>query len=111
MVTYGTVINYQDKNFDKLKKEALKFVEEHEDATWSENNIDITIGQISKEELAATIRERRNKLLEETDKDCLSDREPSSDIITYRQALRDITKQDNFPYGVKWPTKPTDEQK
>jgi hypothetical protein len=25
---------------------------------------------------------------------------------TYRQALRDITKQDGFPEDVEWPTRP-----
>lgn len=28
------------------------------------------------------------------------------DWVTYRQALRDITTQDGFPYSVAWPTKP-----
>ena len=56
--------------------------------------------------LAAEIREKRNRLLDESDKECLSDRTPSQEMIEYRQALRDITKQSGFPYDVIWPVKP-----
>lgn len=81
---------------------------------------------------AAEVREKRNKLLEETDKEMCLDRlnlqlpteltavnmlsnikqffESFSDIFNgsmakYRQELRDITKQQGFPYNVVWPTK------
>ena len=73
--------------------------------------------------LADEIREKRNKLLDESDKYMALDRvglDTSSAIAflaslknifnnsmsTYRQSLRDITKQPNFPYEVTWPQKP-----
>lgn len=58
------------------------------------------------EEKAEEVRAERNKLLAETDHYGLSDQTMTSDMTTYRQALRDITDQDGFPESVTWPTKP-----
>ena len=84
-------------------------------------------------ELATIIREKRNKLLQESDKYMCLDRlgiEIPENITTgtiisvvkkffeglgesingnyakYRQALRDITKQEGFPYNVEFPIEP-----
>lgn len=83
-------------------------------------------------QLAAEIRAKRNELLAETDKELCIDRigiEIPEEInainlltvvtnvfkgienilnnrmAKYRQELRDITKQEGFPYNVVWPTK------
>lgn len=75
--------------------------------------------------LAEEVREKRNKLLEESDKYMCLDRlnlDTSSvvkfltslknifnnDYAKYRQALRDITEQEGFPYDVVFPTRPED---
>ena len=57
----------------------------------------------------ATLRDRRNRLLAETDFYALSDVTLSDDMTTYRQALRDlpsgkdtVSKCEN----ATWPTKP-----
>lgn len=82
--------------------------------------------------LAAQIREKRNELLAETDKEMCLDRIGieipeninatnllsvvtnvfkgignilNNNMSKYRQELRDITKQEGFPYKVVWPTK------
>lgn len=87
-------------------------------------------------ELSQKIREERNKLLQESDKEMAFDRlglelpteinmtniistlkkfaSALSSVMTgewakYRQELRDITKQEGFPYNVVYPTKPTSE--
>lgn len=65
---------------------------------------------IPDEVLAFDIREKRNTLLAETDYLIQPDY-PISDTAreafkVYRQALRDITKQDGFPREVVWPDKP-----
>ena len=87
-------------------------------------------------QLAAEVRAKRNELLAETDKEMCIDRlglklpsdlsmtniisslkqffEGFSDICNgkiakYRQELRDITKQEGFPYNVVWPTKDKEE--
>lgn len=74
-------------------------------------------------DLADAIREKRNRLLAESDKYMALDRldlDTSSALkflaslknifqnnyATYRQALRDITDQPGFPYDVEFPEKP-----
>ena len=57
----------------------------------------------------ADLRDRRNKLLAETDWMGNSDVTMSADWKTYRQALRDITKTtpaDDALSNITWPTKP-----
>ena len=57
----------------------------------------------------ARVREQRNALIKETDYLALSDQTLSTEMSTYRQALRDITngittvEQAN---SLTWPTKP-----
>lgn len=58
-------------------------------------------------ELAASVRAQRNQLLAESDWTQLADA-PVDDLAwaVYRQALRDITKQPDFPRTVTWPVQP-----
>ena len=61
-------------------------------------------------QLATDVRTQRDKLLYDTDWTQVDDA-PISDVDResmrqYRQALRDITSQDGFPYNVKFPEKP-----
>lgn len=57
--------------------------------------------------LSKPIREKRNKLLADTDWTQMKDADLDEAAIdmyqTYRQELRDITDQPNFPYEVDWP--------
>ena len=55
---------------------------------------------------AAAERDKRNELLKETDHYGLSDVTMSDDMKTYRQALRDVPQQTDFPSTINWPTKP-----
>ena len=57
-------------------------------------------------ELAASERTRRTALLKETDHYGLSDVTMSDAMKTYRQALRDVPQQTDFPSTISWPTKP-----
>ena len=55
------------------------------------------------------LRTKRNKLLSETDYLALSDQTMSSEMTTYRQALRDITNGLTTVEDIEavtWPTKP-----
>jgi len=54
----------------------------------------------------ANVRAKRDSLLQETDWMALSDVTMSSEMTTYRQALRDIPAQSGFPFSVTWPNKP-----
>jgi len=67
--------------------------------TWAEQNL-------SEEAASDNVRGHRNTLLKDTDYLALSDNTLSAEMATYRQALRDITSQEGFPYNITWPTKP-----
>ncbi len=65
---------------------------------------------IEHDTLCSDIRDKRNKLLSETDYLVNSDYPISDETKTlvkvYRQNLRDITQQEGFPENVVWPEKP-----
>ena len=60
------------------------------------------------DELAKEIRSKRDDLLNKSDWTQMADtalsEEEQEKYRTYRQALRDITKQEGFPYEVEFPT-------
>ena len=60
------------------------------------------------DKVAESHRTTRNKRLAETDYLALSDNTLTSEMSTYRQALRDISSHDNWPNLADddWPTKP-----
>ena len=55
------------------------------------------------------IREQRNNLLKDTDWTQLPDvpKATRDAYKTYRQSLRDISKQAGFPHEISWPETPT----
>ena len=74
-----------------------------------------TVEAIPDAEKAAQVRAERDRLLAECDWVTLKAVDASNDNLgiqlpqawmTYRQALRDITAQDGFPWNVIWPDKP-----
>jgi predicted component of type VI protein secretion system len=62
-------------------------------------------------EQAKSVRKQRDDLLLGTDWKVIKAAETSivlaADWTTYRQALRDITTQQGFPWEVQWPEQPT----
>lgn len=104
-----------------------------------ENNYDVLLKQAKEyeiEKLSEEIRQKRNELLKDSDKEMAFDRlglelpteinmtniistlikfastlssVMTSDWAKYRQELRDITKQEGFPYDVTFPDIPTSE--
>lgn len=66
------------------------------------------IRDLTATELSSLLRDKRNQLLASTDQEALSDRSPSQEILAYRQALRDLTSQPEFPYNVVWPIMPAE---
>lgn len=69
----------------------------------TQNELDVEI-QVK----ASKIRSQRNQLLLSSDWTQLADSTVDKTAwATYRQALRDITKQEGFPENVTWPNDPT----
>ncbi len=56
--------------------------------------------------LEATERSTRDNLLKATDHYGLSDVTMTEAMTAYRQALRDVPQQTDFPGTITWPTKP-----
>ena len=56
--------------------------------------------------LAAEERAKRTALLMETDHYALADVTMTDAMKTYRQALRDVPQQTDFPGTINWPEKP-----
>lgn len=67
-----------------------------------------TLLQLPEQTAATNIRADRDRLLLDSDwtqtKDAPGD---TAAWATYRQALRDITAQEGFPFTVTWPTEPS----
>lgn len=60
------------------------------------------------ERYAVGVRQTRNELLKESDWTQVADAPVNKEAwATYRQALRDITAQPNFPYDIEYPVKPS----
>ena len=58
------------------------------------------------DKLASSHRNKRDALLNSTDRYGLSDFTMTEEMRTYRQALRDIPSQDGFPHTITWPDEP-----
>ena len=69
-------------------------------------SVGYTVENKSQNQAETNVRNKRDSLLSETDWTALSDNSMSTEMVAYRQALRDITAQEGFPYDVTWPTKP-----
>lgn len=66
---------------------------------------DLTFDEL--EDLASNIRAERTRLLQESDWTQVADAPVDKTAwAIYRQALRDVTAQPDFPTIVNWPTKP-----
>lgn len=73
---------------------------------WSEQ--DMSTDEQAAHDIEIALRERINRddLLKETDHYGLSDVTMTDAMTTYRQALRDVPQQAEFPHTITWPTKP-----
>ena len=81
--------------------------EQDDDGNWS---LPWVVEQLPQDQAEANIRQKRDRLLKDTDWIVIKAYERNENIPAewevYRQALRDITGQEGFPYNVTWPTKP-----
>ena len=67
--------------------------------------IGYTVVSKPQDQAEGAVRNKRDRLLSDTDWMALSDNTMTPENAAYRQALRDITAQEGFPYSVIWPTK------
>lgn len=115
---YSTEVSYRDNLAETIEADFEKWLKDIKEKDFNE--------------VAAAVRIKRNELLAQTDKEMCLDRlgiEIPENITTtnlltvvtsvfkgiakilnnnmskYRQELRDITKQEGFPYNIKWPSK------
>jgi len=74
--------------------------------------IEAEVQRLIAEQPAKEIREKRNRLLTNTDWVVVKYKELGKAVPaawkTYRQALRDITEQEGFPHDVTFPEEPTE---
>ena len=54
----------------------------------------------------SAIRQKRDSLLAATDFYMFPDRPVSDEMVAYRQALRDLPQQADFPDNISWPMRP-----
>lgn len=63
--------------------------------------------QLPQDTASANVRGYRDSLLNESDWTQVADAPVDKTAwATYRQALRDVSTQEGFPWAVNWPTKP-----
>jgi hypothetical protein len=63
---------------------------------------------LTQDQKIAAIRAKRNSLLGATDFYLAKDRPVSDEMISYRQALRELPDQTGFPDSIAWPIRPAD---
>lgn len=64
------------------------------------------VARLPTEDASRNVRGYRDSLLQQTDWMALSDTTMTPEWAAYRQALRDVTAQEGFPFSVVWPVKP-----
>tara|TARA_Y100000592_G_scaffold92140_1_gene153402 strand:- start:26 stop:361 length:336 start_codon:yes stop_codon:yes gene_type:complete len=85
---------------------ACAYDEDGVEVTLDANAIATKTAELQTEKTWSDLREKRNSLIAETDYLALSDVTLSSEMATYRQALRDLPANTTDPANPVWPTKP-----
>ena len=107
MSVYGGIEQIEGKWFTKYNLGPAFFDTEDEEGivtTAAEN--EVAYKAIKDAEQAKSVRASRDTKLAECDWTACSDVTMPEAMTTYRQALRDITTQDGFPWTTEWPTQP-----
>jgi hypothetical protein len=72
----------------------------------TEAEIQAEIARLEAEQPWKELRQQRNRLIAETDYLALSDSTLTTEMATYRQALRDLPANTTDPTNPVWPVKP-----
>ena len=103
--------------YAKIEKKIVVFKTYEKDESLIEISDDICVGMIqnndgsfiekkSNEQLFDEIRDKRNRLLYETDWWCLSDQVPTNEQQLYRKKLRDLPATNADPSKIVFPVMP-----
>ncbi len=68
--------------------------------------IGYTVVNKPQDQAEQAVRNKRDRLLQDTDWMAMSDNTMTPEWASYRQELRDLPDQDGFPFDVVWPEKP-----
>ena len=102
-------LSYQDEEGNTISFNQSGHIHDgHYHLTWDGSAIipdDTALTAYQTAEKWKRVRADRNRKLAETDYLALNDQNLSSEMTTYRQALRDITTQTD-PDNITWPEKP-----
>lgn len=111
--SYGVykVIELPEPKYNHRTHKAVTQPPELIDGEWTMSSLVMPKEQIEidneNEQKKHTVRLNRNMLLSVCDWTQLADAPVNKDAwATYRQALRDITAQEGFPWDVTWPVQP-----
>ena len=91
-------------SYNELTEKAVLDTPIEVDGVWIQN---YSVVQLPEQEASALCRSVRNDKLSSSDWTQVADAPVDQTAwATYRQALRDITSQEGFPFNIIWPTKP-----
>lgn len=109
-VEVDTAPAVDEQNYKAVRADAPEYVSTEWRLQWSVVEKTDEEKQAYYDSAAAKVRGRRDRDLQECDWVVIKHTEKGTNIPAewelYRQALRDITGQEGFPYSVTWPTKP-----
>jgi hypothetical protein len=106
LLQYGVAVvrPVAEPSFDMLTQTCsttVELIDEEWVQVWTVENLNQAVAE-------QNVRDRRNQLL--SDSDWTQGKDVPENIstawTTYRQALRDISTQEGFPYNVIWPSQP-----
>jgi len=102
---YSFILNDPKPTYEELSHDVKASLVEEREGRWYQ-----TWKVVQRDDADSRVRAERNKLLADTDWVVVMHTEKGTNIPAkweiYRQDLRDITTQTDFPYDVSWPTKP-----
>jgi hypothetical protein len=81
---------------------------QHDDPEPTEAEIQAEIARLEAEQPWNELRQKRNRLIAETDYLALSDSTLTTEMATYRQALRDLPANTTDPANPVWPVRPVE---
>lgn len=92
--------------YNKTTGDGAVFEDAEDMANWPDFQEDAPTATEPSVTLAEQVRAERDDLLAASDTMALADR-ITTDWTTYRQALRDVPAQSEFPTSVTWPVEPS----